>query len=318
MKICISSVMVEHLAQAISQEHPAAEVITLAPDGTFSAEPDGTDVFCFSVDLALQRESMKAAAALMHQPGLVWVQAPGAGVELPLWTDAMDRGVRLTSAAGVHAEPVAQYIFTQILHWHRQVPRHQQQQADRAWQTVVSDDLTTKTLGIVGLGGIGLAAARIAKAFGMDVVALRRTPGSYPNVDRCLGPDDLHELLNVSDFVALCLPLNDSTRHLIGAAEFAAMGADTVLINVARGPVVNQDELIEALTTHTIAAASLDVTDPEPLPADSPLWALPNCAITPHDAGYSPLAPQRLATLFLENLALFVADAPLRNEVFAA
>ena len=315
MKICLSEEMADRIAARVLDVVPTAEILRLRPDGSFDNESPGVQVLCFSVDLSDSRAALDQTMLLLRESSLEWVQAPGAGVELPIWSELVERGVRLTTAAGVHAEPVAQYVFTQVLHWHRQVARHQQMQAERRWEPVVSDDLTTKTLGVIGFGGIGRAVARIGKAFGMSVVGLRRTPTDEPDADLLVGSDQLHELLGASDFVVLCAPLTEQTRHLIGSAELAAMRPGAVLINVARGGVVDHDALIEALELGTIAGASLDVTDPEPLPASSRLWSLTNCVITPHDAGYSPLAGTRLGELFLQNLAAFAAGAAMRNEV---
>jgi phosphoglycerate dehydrogenase-like enzyme len=256
-------------------------------------------------------ETMK----LLRADSLRWVQGPGAGIDHPIWAELIDRGVRLTNASGIHAEPIAQYIFTYVLHWERQVVRHQRQQAAREWKIIVSGDLTAKTLGIVGLGGIGSAAARVAKAFGMRVWGLRRSASPDPNVDRLCAPSELHALLAESHYVVLCLPLDERTRHRIGAPELAAMREDAVLINVARGGVVDEGALVRALETRSIRGATLDVTDVEPLPVDSPLWSLENCVLTPHDAGYSPLADERLGRLFLENLGLYLRGAEMRNEI---
>lgn len=179
----------------------------------------------------------------------------------------------------------------------------------------MSDDLTTKTLGIVGHGGIGAATARVAKAFGMQVLALRRGPIEDPNVDVAFAADGLHELLAGSDYVVLALPLTDATHHLVDAAALSAMRPTAVLVNVARGGVVDQAALVEALTRRTIRGATLDVVEPEPLPGDSPLWVLDNCVVTPHDAGYSPLAGERLGRLFVENLGRYRSGQALVNEV---
>ncbi len=261
---------------------------------------------------------MLAAAKVLGDPALRWVQSPGAGLDHPIWSGLLGRGVRVSSAAGIHAEPIAQHVFTYILHWERNVARHQAQQASRTWEIIVSGDLTQKTLGIVGLGGIGSAAARVAKAFGMRVVATRRSAVPDPNVDLLLPPDRLHELLGEAHYVVLCLPLNPETRHAVGARELLAMREDAVLINVARGGVVDEPALIDALREHRIKGAALDVVAEEPLPAGSPLWSLENCVLTPHDAGYSPRAGERLAALFLENLERFVGGERLRNEVTEA
>ena len=315
MKLCLSEPMFERLQPTLASIDAEIDIVRLQPDGSYVGDPAGTTVFCFSVDLADNSDSLGEAANLLMAGSLEWVQSPGAGVEQAIWTQLLDRGVQLSNAAGVHAEPIAQYVFTYVLDDLRQVDRHRDQQARRAWETIVSDDLTAKTIGIVGMGGIGAATARIAKAFGMRVLGLRRGPIDDANVDEAFGPDGLHQLLAKSDYVVLALPLTDATTGLIDASALAAMPDSAVLINVARGPVVDEPALISALEARAIRRAVLDVTSVEPLPDASPLWGLDNCVITPHDAGYSPLAGERLGALFAENLALYLAGEPLRNEI---
>lgn len=318
MKICLSAAMEDRWGTEIVSVAPDAEPVTIGPDGAYDGDPTGTDVLLFSGDLADSDAALTEVFRVMGMESLAWVQAPGAGVESPLWADLVERGVRLTNAAGVHAEPIAQYVFAYVLHWHRQVARHQAQQVAHEWSAIVSDDLTAKTLGIVGHGGIGRATARVAKAFGMRVLALRRSRIDDPNVDEAFGTDGLFALLEQSDYVVVATPLTSATRRLIGADALARMGADAVLINVARGGVVDQDALIDVLRDGAIRGATLDVVEPEPLPADSPLWDLSNCVITPHDAGYSPLAGERLGRLFVENLACYRRGERMHNEVDAA
>ena len=318
MKICLSSQLADLVAEQLVQLVPEAQIVRLGPGGHFDGDPAGAEILLMSIDISLDREAMIAATKLVGDPALRWVQGPGAGVDHPIWSQLVNRGVRVSSAAGIHAEPIAQYIFTYLLHWERNVARHQAQQASRTWEVILADDLTRKTLGIVGLGGIGGAAARIAKAFGMRVIATRRSDVKDSNVDVLLPPERLHELLGEADYVVLCLPLSAETRHGFGAAELEAMREDAVLINVARGGVVDEPALIHALQEHQIRGASLDVVSQEPLPAESPLWTLPNCVLTPHDAGYSPRADERLAALFVENLERFVRGEELKNEVTEA
>lgn len=315
MKICLSAAMAERIGPQVATIAPDADLVRLRPDGTFDGDAEGIDVLCFSVDLATDEAALATTWELLQSPDLTWVQAPGAGVELPIWTELIDRGVLLSNASGLHAEPVAQYVFTYVLHWERQVSLHQRQQDERRWEAVFSGDLTAKTLGIVGMGGIGAAAARIAKAFGMGVHGLRRGPIDDPNVDVTHGPEGLHELLAQSDYVVLALPLTDATRHVIDADALGAMRTDAVLINVARGGVVDQAALTHALATRAIRGATLDVVEEEPLDAGSSLWDLDNCVITPHDAGYSPLAGERLGTLFTENLNRLLAGERLVNQI---
>ena len=318
MKICLSEAMAELLTPEIRRVAPGAQLVQLRPDGTFGGDPTGTDIVLFSVDLAHQPASLEEAWRLLHSPSLSWVQGPAAGVDLPVWAELVERGVRVTSAAGVHAEPIAQYVMTYVLHWHRQVEQHRRQQVEHRWEALVADDLTTKTLGIVGYGGIGRATARVAAAFGMRVLALRRGRIDDPAVDEAFGPHELSALMAGSDYVVLTLPLNDSTRGMVDARALAAMRPTAVLINVARGGVVDQAALVDALERGAIRGATLDVVDDEPLPADSPLWDLANCVITPHDAGYSPLAGERLGRLFVDNLSRFERGEPMVNEVDAS
>ncbi len=319
MKICLSGRRATALAQEVREVVRAAdrdaEIVVLDREGNFDSDPDGADIVLFGLGVAEHRAAMIPLLTLLNAPGLRWVQGPGAGVDHPLWQGLLDRGVRLTNASGIHAEPIAQYIFTYVLHWERNVARHQAQQQARDWSTIVSGDLGEKTLGIVGYGGIGRAAGRIGRAFGMRVLGTRRTRVEDDILDRFVPLDRMHELLAESDYVLLCMPFDDSTRAMFGAAEFAAMREDAVLINVARGGVVDEPALIEALRNERIRGATLDVVSEEPLPESSPLWAMPNCVLTPHDAGYSPLGDERLGRLFVQNLAHYLADEPLVNEV---
>ena len=197
-------------------------------------------------------------------PRCAGCRAPGAGVDHPIWEKLLARGVRLTNASGIHSEPIAQYIFTYVLHWERNVERHRRQQVERRWEIIYSGDLAGKSIGIVGYGGIGQATARIAKAFGMRTLGCRRSPCQDPNLDVLLTLDGLPSLLEESDYVVLCMPYNDETKGMIGTAELAAMRDEAVLINVARGGVVDEPALIDALRSRTIRGATLDVVSEEP------------------------------------------------------
>ncbi len=320
MKICLTGDRADEMRPRAREILGAAgadgEVLILDANGQFDGDPSGIDIVYFSMSVTKYKPAMKALIALFAEPELRWMQGPGAGVDFPIWQTILDRGVRLTNASGIHSEPIAQYIFTYVLHWERNVARHLAQQANRHWEIIRSGDLAEKTLGIVGYGGIGQAAGRIGKAFGMRVLGSRRTPIEDSVLDRFVPLESLHELLAESHYVVLCMPFSDETERMIGASEIAAMREDAVLINVARGGVVDEPALIDALRSGAIRGASLDVVSEEPLPAESPLWSLENCVLTPHDAGYSPLGDERLGALFLENLGCYVRGDPLRNEVY--
>ena len=315
MKVCLARNIVDEYESELLRAAPGAELVVLEPDGSFTGDPGEAEVALLTIGLTRNPKTAAQLGQLLNGRSLRWFQSPGAGFDNPVFAALLERGVRLTNASGIHAEPIAQYIFTYVLHWERDVAAHQQQARSRTWKIIHSGDLTSKTLGIVGLGGIGLAAARVGKAFGMRVLGLRRSRADQPYIDRLCAPEQLEELLAESHYVVLSLPLNDETRHTIDAPQIAAMRSDAVLINVARGGVVNEAALIHALRSHAIRGATLDVTQTEPLPDDSPLWTLDNCVITPHDAGYSPRADERLTALFLENLARYAKGDPLRNEV---
>jgi phosphoglycerate dehydrogenase-like enzyme len=321
LKICLTGDMAREMRPRADEVLRAAgvegEIVVLNGDGSFEGDPSGIEVVYFSMSVTKYKPAMRVLMSLFEEKKLRWMQGPGAGIDSPIWQVILDRGARLTNASGIHSEPIAQYIFAYVLHWERNVARHLAQQAERHWEIIRSGDLAEKTLGIIGYGGIGQAAGRIGKAFGMRVLGSRRSPIEDAVLDGFVPLANLHELLEASHYVVLCMPFNDETEGMIGGAEFAAMRSDAVLINVARGGVVDEPALVNALERGTIKGASLDVVSQEPLPAESRLWSLENCVLTPHDAGYSPLGDQRLGALFLDNLGRFAKGEPLRNEVLS-
>ncbi len=197
----------------------------------------------------------------------------------------------------------------------KRLPEFFAQQGERRWHKLGLRELRGLTVGIIGLGDIGGEIARLCRAFGMRVLGLRRHPRPYEHADEVLGPDRLHDLLAHSDFVVITCPLTEETRGLIGRAELAAMNPDAWLINVARGAIVDEEALLEALRERKIGGACLDVFTEEPLPEDSPFWDLPNVIITPHNSWSSPHIQEREVDLFLDNLRRYVAGEPLLNVV---
>jgi len=323
MKICIGALTIDQCQDAVTAALRDDELIRFEHDGTLvGAEPDQIEVFFRSPELnILGRQSAglrEALAALMNGKSLRWVQSGSAGVESPVFYDLRKRGVRLTNAAGVHAEPIAQYVLMQMLNRIKRTRAHLELQAAHRWESIGGGELTGLTVGIVGFGGIGRAVARLAKAFGMRVVASKRTRAEDPSLDQLYSPGQLGDLLAESDFVVLAAPLNEQTKRMIDAAALGQMKPKALLINVARGGLVDEAALVDALGRNQIGGAALDVTAVEPLPEASPLWDLPNCVITPHDSGFSPLSLERTLELFLDNLDRFRSDRPLVNEVRAA
>jgi phosphoglycerate dehydrogenase-like enzyme len=225
----------------------------------------------------------------------------------------------LTNTSGIHAQPIAEHVFGFNLMFAHQLHRAMRQQVAHNWDSnALRNEVTTlsgATLGIVGLGAIGRRIAELATGFGMRVTAFKRTPAAAPGVDRVFGPGQLAPFLKEAEYVINTLPLTEQTRGLFGAPEFAAMRSDAILINIGRGGTVQTDALVEALRTGSIAGAALDVTDPEPLPAEHPLWALDNVILTPHYSGAHPGYVQRASAIFLENLVAYLAGKPLTNVV---
>jgi phosphoglycerate dehydrogenase-like enzyme len=251
---------------------------------------------------------------------LKWVQTFGAGVEWLLTPTLRSReNLLVTNASGIHAQPLAEHVFGLLLMFSRQLHRAVRQQAAHQWDgAALHAGVTTlagATMGIVGLGAIGRKIAAIAAAFGMRVIALKRTAASAAGVERVFGPDQLVPFLKQAEYVVNTLPLTAQTRGYFGPREFAAMRSDALFINIGRGATVQTEALLRALESGRIAGAALDVTDPEPLPSDHPLWALDNVILTPHYAGAHPGYVQRASAIFLENLARFVAGSELTNVV---
>jgi phosphoglycerate dehydrogenase-like enzyme len=213
-----------------------------------------------------------------------------------------DHGAAVTTASGVHAPNVAEHAVGCLLAHSRRFREGLRRQADREWRHYQAGELQDATVTVVGLGAIGSAVVERLHPFGVETVGVRRTPEEGGPADEVLGPDALHDALARSAHVVLACPLTDETRGLLSTAEFETLPPDAHVVNVARGPVVDTDALVAALRSHRIGGASLDVTDPEPLPEDHPLWSFGNVRITPHNAGHTPEYYARLADIVARNL----------------
>lgn len=256
---------------------------------------------------------------LERAPRLRWIHVSSAGVDDLLGNAAFESGrITVTNSSGVSAISIGEYILGAMLMLAKRQPRFVRQQTEHHWQRHRTAELAGKTFGIVGLGAIGEAAARRARAFEMRLLAIRRSisePSSDDLIDRLLPPGSLPELLRESDYVALTVPLTPETDGLIGEAELRQMKPSACLINISRGQVIDQDALVQALQEGWIAGAALDVSDPEPLPAESPLWDLEQVIITPHISGVAERQNERITAIFCDNLRRYVAGQPLRNLV---
>jgi phosphoglycerate dehydrogenase-like enzyme len=293
---------------------PAAPEARLAPELCARVE-----AAYFSGDLFPDGARAFFAAAL-GAPRLEWLQVFNAGVDHPIFARFLERKVRLTTAAGASAEPIAQTAIAGLLLLARGFPHWLDAQRRRAWEPQPRDatprDLRGQTLLVFGLGSIGAEIARLGRALGLRVLGVRRGParGGEP-VDELHPPSHLRELLPRADWLAIACPLSDETRGALDAAALALLPRGAHVLNVARGEIVDEPALVEALRSGRLAGAYLDVFHSEPLPSDSPLWSLPNVIATPHNSAASRGNEARQLEIFAENLARYGRGEPLRNEV---
>lgn len=247
-------------------------------------------------------------------PRLRWIQLTSAGMDRAARSGLVESEFMLTSASGLHATPIGEYVLLVMLMFAKGAPKFVRAQDRREWVRYMPQELFGKTVGIVGLGHIGGEVARLAKALGCRVIAMRRSESSADErVDAFVPRSELPRLLGESDYVVLSIPLTDETRHMIGEAELRAMKPSAVLINIARGAVVDEAALVRALKDGTIAGAGLDVFEQEPLPPESELWGMENVVLSPHISGGTEIYNQRATGIFCDNLRRYLAGEPLLN-----
>lgn len=268
---------------------------------------------------------------------LRWVQSPTASLEHFVFPALVEHPLTLTNMRGIFSDVIAEHVFGYVLCFARNLHHYVRKQAEARWAPEGGEEsrvsnltgpgfvsamdrahrhLSGSTLGIVGLGGIGREIARRAVVFGMRVIAV--DPASDqppPEVSQLWKPDRLHELLAASDWVVIAAPQTPETVQMFRREQFQAMRRTAHVVNIGRGAIVNLGDLAAALEAGEIAGAGLDVFEQEPLPAEHPLWRLPNVIITPHVAGYATCIAERHLEVLLDNLRRFVSGQPLRNVV---
>jgi phosphoglycerate dehydrogenase-like enzyme len=296
---------------------------------TLEREFPGT-TFVSAPDLESQLRELPYADAVISWPQreallvaqrLRWVHCTSAGIErirqLPELIE-MD-AVTLTNGRGAHAATIADHTFAFILAFTRNLRDIMEDQRAHRWERAARSqgarELSGSTLGILGLGKIGSQIARRAPGFGLQLRALDVNPAAEaPGVSEVWPLERLHEFLPTVDYLAIAIPITAETRHLIGARELALMRPDAYLCVMSRGGIVDQEALAEALKEGRLAGAGLDATEPEPLPAQHPLWDLPNVIISPHCSGASRQTSERGREILRQNLTRFLAGEPLINQ----
>jgi glyoxylate/hydroxypyruvate reductase len=339
--VLIASPLEPELAAAIAAAEPRAEVLfepDLLPPARYPADHRGDPAFRRDADGERRwRALLDRAEVLFGIPGdsadglaevatgapnVRWVHATSAGAgelvrRAGLAPEALER-VAVTTSSGVHAVPLAEFAVLGMLAMAKELPRLVEDQRARAWPEVHQPlrELRGQTVFLVGLGAIGGETARLAKALGMRTVGFRRTEGPPPEwVDEVHGPEALAELAGGADAMVVSLPLTEETEGLVDRTVIGRLPPGCIFVNVGRGGVVDEPALIEALRDRRIAGAVLDVFATEPLPADSPLWELPNVLVTPHTAALSPHENERIVELFVANLRRYLDGEPLAKRV---
>lgn len=256
---------------------------------------------------------------LRRSPRLRWLQIHPAGAERPIYRELRNRGVKVTTASGATAVTVSHSVLGAVIALNRRFPLLADAQRRHAWEPRIGNgaprDLKGQCAVVVGLGPIGRNIATLLKALGMRVIGVRRSPEPVVPCDRTVTYDRLAEALPEADWLILCCPASPLTRGLANAAAFAAMPAGAHFINVARGEIAVEPDIIAGLASGHLAGAYLDVFAREPLDAASPLWDMPNVLVSPHTASHSLGQNEAIFDIFLDNLARWQGGRSLRNDV---
>lgn len=254
---------------------------------------------------------------VQEYPNLKWIQylmAGYDGVDLNMFKQ---KGIVFSNAQDIFSKSIAEDVFTKILFFNRHVKQFVQNMEQSIWEPIREEpELTGSNALILGVGSIGKEVAKRFQAFEMNVTGYRATKKPAEHFDSIITEDDeLNKALQVADYVVMALPLNEKTDHMFNKEKFTLMKSSALFINVGRGPSVNQDDLVEALRNRQIRGAGLDVTEPEPLPKDHPLWKLDNVYLTPHNASSSPYMRDRLFEMICMNLDLYLAGKQVRYQI---
>jgi phosphoglycerate dehydrogenase-like enzyme len=247
-------------------------------------------------------------------PRLRWLQSTSAGIGQMVKRVGLDRtDITFTTASGVHARPLADFCLMAMLMFAKNYVWMERDKKAKRWERYCGEELTGKTLAIIGVGRVGQQVARHGKRMDMRVTGMRRSDAPVPAVDKLFDRVELHAMLREADFLVLAAPHTPETEGIIGEVELALMKPRAVLINIGRGALVDEDALIRALQEQRLAGAALDVAREEPPPQDSPLWDMPNVIISPHSASTVTQENARITDIFCDNLRRYLSGQPLRN-----
>ena len=318
MKVCLSEFTYKAFEELIDESFPEFDLLLIDSEANVVQGEGKPDIALVSYELmfkALKSEDF-FERYLSLIDGCSYVQGSWAGIETPQAQKLISHSKVFSHGGGLHAIPIATYVFAQILRSIKSIDSHIELQKQKNWKQMMSvGELTDMTIGITGFGGIGQEVARMAKAFRMKVYATKRTPVLSDNLDQLFKPSELDDMLPMCDFIVNCLPSSPETHKIFSESQFKKMKPSAMFINVGRGESVDEPSLAKALEDKEILCAALDTTDPEPLDVNSPLWTLENCYITPHDSAWGPRAPQRAVELFVANFKRLQEGKKLINQV---
>ncbi|MCT9097268.1 D-2-hydroxyacid dehydrogenase [Haloarchaeobius sp. HME9146] len=287
-------------------QHALEDVVDAA---TVDATTDSLDSYDAVVTLAYHEEYLDAVD---------WIHSIQTGIDRFPLDDLREHDVTLTSSTGIHGPAIGETVAGYMLSFSRRLLPAVKAQTRREWSPPEWDEaftLTGEQVCIVGLGALGKGIVDRANGLGMEVVGVRRSGEPVDGVEEVYTPDELHTAIRDARFLVLAVPLVEETRRMVGAEEFDLLDDDAILVNVARGPVVDESALIAALESGSIAGAALDVFETEPLPEDSPLWEFENVLVTPHCAGFTEDYYRNVAGIVRENVENIERGADLRNHI---
>lgn len=309
MRIVLCYPVLERHIRQIQHAAPAAEIVNAGQERV-DQELLSADIFCGHAKVPVDWQRVVEGGRLK------WIQSSAAGLDHCLVPYVIESPILVTSASGLFARQVAEQALAILLGLIRSMPDFHRAQQAHEFVRLPTDDLQGKTVGIVGLGGNGRQIARVLAAFDVRIVATDRFPINKPDhVEQLWPAAELPRLLEECDVIVLCVPLNDETHGLMNRHMFAHCRSAAILINVARGAVVVERDLVAALQQKQLAAAGLDVTEVEPLPTNSPLWDMPNVIITPHVGAQSSSRVDDMTDFFCQNLQRWQSGQSLANVV---
>jgi phosphoglycerate dehydrogenase-like enzyme len=302
------------IRERLQQDFPGHEFIQLQNYDRVPDEIADTDVF---IGWSLRAEQFVAAKKLR------WIHSPAAAVHQLMYPELVQSNVIVTNSTGIHGPVVAEHAIAVLLALAKRLPQAMQYQAKHEWSQdqlwhdrIRPREVAGSIVLVIGMGGIGSEFAARAKSLGMQVLGIRENLAKgLSGADEIYSSEQIDNVLPRADYVLLCPPVTPATTGLMNAARLSKMKPDAYLINVARGPLIDESALLAALQHRRIAGAALDVFNEEPLPADSPFWSLDNLLITPHTAAVTDRLWERHYRLIFDNMKRFLAGEPLLNQV---